>query len=190
MIYDLAVKYRWPINDRAAFYLLLGIMAESGGLGFYPISVKTLRKLVKLIRSNDDLMRVAYIIRRWEDISDIHAYGALLKLIKRDRRLGLVYGVWGQGHLRGSELAVRAVHETMFLKGYTIMFILRTVPDSSEWYCSLRGSKENQVDLNVLASYFGGGGHFNSAGFKSSETSATIIRQIKQRIRQARKIQG
>jgi len=187
MIYDLASQNRWLISDIAAFYLLTGIIAESGALGFYPVKLKALGKLMKLIRSDSDLMRATYIIRGWENIDDIRTFGLLLRSIKADKGLGLAWGVWKEAHPRGSELIVRAIHELMFIQRYRVMFFLRAVAGSSEWYCSLRGSKDNRIDLNLLAGRFGGGGHFNSAGFKSQASSATIIKQLKQLIKQAQK---
>jgi len=187
MVYDLARFHHWFIGDTAAFFLLLGIIAESGALGFYPIGKKTLHKVMRLVRHDDDLMRIAYMIRGWDGPDDMFQYGAFLKTMRTDKNLKLIYGVSRVQHPKISEIAVRAVHEAMFVKGYTIMFFLRSVPGSSEWYCSLRGSKDNTVDLNLLAARFGGGGHFNSAGFKSSESSATIINKMKVFIRACQK---
>jgi len=41
----------------------------------------------------------------------------------------------------------------------------------------------NKIDLNKIASYFNGGGHFNASGFESDLNSVTIIKKIKELIR-------
>lgn len=172
LIYNLAHDAHWVINSQAAENLLIAIMSDSLGLTTPNVSPETFftaGKLVELGASNTAIEE-----RRREFMKkspEILTYKA--KLIERieyflDNKLAVVHvpfeeieqysDQYNPGALIGDELRL--------VQGVEVGVVVKTYPDG-KLTARLR---TNSPVAEVIAGFFGGGGHAYAAGFRIYES--------------------
>lgn len=185
MIYFLLKKLSWPITEKVAYYLLLGIVGDTGGFSYYPLTRSRLKMVEELTQTGEEFPYFLHLSRKWFKPEDLIEFGRFLTKVKIEKKLGLAYLTITASPER-SYLASRLVAQLSLIEGVKISLLLSK--QKNGWFKGeLRGSRENTLDLAQLASNFGGGGHFNAAGFISRLSSAKIISTIKGLIRQGEK---
>ncbi len=193
MVYDLLKSLGWRIDDEVAFLLLLGICYDTNIFININTTIQLLAKARQLFRQPDYLSRIDFLLNRWGDEADLALFGKYLQKVRVDKDLGLAYLILtrtkGIGFDRLSVIMHRLVQKLFYLAGVKISLVLRQRPQGG-YKASLRGSFDNQVDLNKIAAQFGGGGHLNAAGFKSSQSGAKIVATVEQLIVQQLKNQA
>ncbi len=180
LIYSLAAASTWTINAQAAENLLIAIMSDSLGLttpNVTPDSFFTAGKLAELGASN-----AAIEERRREFIKkspEILTYkGKLIERIEYllNGKLALVHvpfeeieqysDQYNPGALIGDELRL--------VEGVEVSAVIKTYPDG-KLTARLRS---NTPVSEMIAGYFGGGGHPYAAGFRVYEDYEQIIREL------------
>ncbi|MEW5805632.1 MAG: DHH family phosphoesterase [Patescibacteria group bacterium] len=177
MVYELIKKLGWKLTDKIAYYLLLGVVGDTTGFSYYPLTQKRLRMLKDLIRSEEEFSYFLNLSKKWLSFEDLIKFGKYLRKVKIAKDLGLAY-LTVEHNSEVSYLYSRLSAQISLVDGVKISLLLsrqRTGLVKGE----LRGSRDNFVDLSQIASVFGGGGHFNAAGFISDLSSAKIIKKIK-----------
>lgn len=180
VIYDLAMHADWQINAQAAEDLMIATMSDSLGLttpNVTPATFHFVGNLAALGASNNVIEE-----RRREFMKkspEILAYkGELIRKIEYllDGKLALVHVPWDEiekysdaynpGALIGDELRL--------VENVALSVVVKTYPDGKVTG-RLRG---NLPIAEMVAGYFGGGGHAYAAGFRVYEDYDTIVSEL------------
>jgi len=180
ILYTLATKNGWAINQQAAENMLVAIMSDSLGLttpNVLPNSYFVAGKLTELGASN-----AAIEERRREFMKkspEILAYkGELIGRIEYllDGKLALVHIPWEdiQKYSDQYNPSVLVLDEMRLVEGVQLGVAIKTYPDG-KITGKLRG---NLPIAEQVAGYFGGGGHKYAAGFRAYEDYDKIVAEL------------
>lgn len=180
ILYKLATKNGWAINQQAAENMLVAIMSDSLGLttpNVLPNSYFVAGKLTELGASN-----AAIEERRREFMKkspEILAYkGELIGRIEYllDGKLALVHIPWEdiQKYSDQYNPSVLVLDEMRLVEGVQLGVAIKTYPDG-KITGKLRG---NLPIAEQVAGYFGGGGHKYAAGFRAYEEYDKIVAEL------------
>lgn len=180
ILYKLATKNGWAINQQAAENMLVAIMSDSLGLttpNVLPNSYFVAGKLTELGASN-----AAIEERRREFMKkspEILAYkGELIGRIEYllDGKLALVHIPWEdiQKYSDQYNPSVLVLDEMRLVEGVQLGVAIKTYPDG-KITGKLRG---NLPIAEEVARYFGGGGHKYAAGFRAYEEYDKIVAEL------------
>lgn len=180
VIYNLANANNWPISQQAAENMLVAIMSDSLGLTTQNVSPNTYfvaGKLAELGASNAIIEE-----RRREFMKkspEILAYkGELIGRIEYNLngKLALVHIPWDdiQQYSDQYNPSVLVLDEMRLVEGVEIAVAIKTYPDGR-----LTGKLRSNLPISeIVAGYFGGGGHKYAAGFRAYEDYDTIVREL------------
>jgi bifunctional oligoribonuclease and PAP phosphatase NrnA len=180
IIYDLAQKAQWSINEQAAENMLIAIMSDSLGLttpNVSPNSFFVAGKLTELGASNSVIEE-----RRREFMKkspEILAYkGQLIGRIEYflDGKLALVHIPWEdiQKYSDQYNPSVLVLDEMRLVEGVEIGVAIKTYPDGK----ATGKLRSNLPIAEAVAGYFGGGGHKYAAGFRVYEEYDKIVAEL------------
>src|SRR5690606_37486986 len=180
ILYTLATKNGWAINQQAAENMLVAIMSDSLGLttpNVLPNSYFVAGNLAELGASN-----AAIEERRREFMKkspEILAYkGELIGRIEYllDGKLALVHIPWEdiQAYSDQYNPSVLVLDEMRLVEGVEIAVALKTYPDGK-----VTGKlRANLPVAEQTAGYFGGGGHPYASGFRVYETHEAVVSEL------------
>lgn len=180
IIYALAQKAGWSINQQAAENMLVAIMSDSLGLttpNVLPNSFFVAGKLTELGASN------ALIEERRREFMkkspEILAYkGELIGRIEYflDGKLALIHIPWEdiQQYSDQYNPSVLVLDEMRLVEGVELGVAIKTYPDGKVTG-KLRG---NLPIAEEVAGFFGGGGHKYAAGFRVYEEYDKIVPEL------------
>lgn len=180
VIYNLASAANWTISEQAAENMLVAIMSDSLGLTTQNVSPNTYfvaGKLAELGASNAVIEE-----RRREFMKkapEILAYkGELIGRIEYmlGGKLAIVHIPWEdiQQYSDQYNPSVLVLDEMRLVEGVEIAVAIKTYPDGR-----LTGKLRSNLPISeIVAGYFGGGGHKYAAGFRAYEDYDTIVREL------------
>ena len=180
IIYALAQKAGWSINEQAAENMLIAIMSDSLGLttpNVSPNSFFVAGKLTELGASNAVIEE-----RRREYMKkspEILAYkGELIGRIEYflDGKLALIHIPWEdiQKYSDRYNPSVLVLDEMRLVEGVEIGVAIKTYPDGKA-----TGKLRSNLPISEeIAGYFGGGGHKYAAGFRVYEEYDKIVAEL------------
>ena len=189
MIYDLAKAINWQITKEASLALLTGIYYDTGGFVYERVTKDLFKKVGDLLKEPAMLSKIKSFESNWQNLNELKLFAKYLGLAKIDEKFSLAYCIIKEEPQGANEKLLSFMHSKLSdslleIKDIQISLVLRRL-DPKKWKGSLRGASYlNKVDLNKIASYFNGGGHFNASGFESDLKSATIIKKIKKLIKE------
>ena len=180
IIYGLAQRSEWTINQQAAENLLVAILSDS--LGFTvqkvtPLTFSIASKLTELGASTSVIEK-----RRREFMKkspEILKYkGELLERIEYflDGKLALVRIPWEdiQKYSDQYNPSVLVLDEMRLVEGVEVGIAIKTYPDGK-----LTGKLRSNSPISAtIAGFFGGGGHEYAAGFRVYESIDKIIPEL------------
>lgn len=180
VIYRLAHKNNWPINQQAAEHLLAAILSDSLGLSTESVSSETLRVAAALV----DLGAAPSVIegRRRQFMkksAEILSYkGELIGRIEYllDGNLALIHIPWEdiQQYSDQYNPSVLVLEEMLLVEGVRVAVAIKTYPDGK-----VTGKIRAGIPVaESVAGYFGGGGHNYAAGFRAYESYDTIVKEL------------
>lgn len=180
LIYNLATSSSWPINRQAAESMLIAIMSDSLGLTTQNTTATTFEvaaALTKLGANNShiELRRREYMKKSPE----ILAYkGKLIERIEYllDGKLGFIHIPWDEIQEYSDQYnpSMLVLDEMRLVEGVEVTCAIKTYPDGK-----ITGKLRcNAPVADVIAGYFGGGGHAYAAGFRAYESYDTIIKEL------------
>src|SRR6267142_2691682 len=175
LIYDLIELLRVPISPEIAECLYTGILSDTGGFRFANTSSRTLRVAARLVERGARAARVAEALYATKTAPSLRILGlALASLQTRSGgRIGAMSISLDMFEKAGAkpEDADGIVQYAKALAGARVGVLLQeTAPN--EIRASLRS--DGTVDVNQVASEFGGGGHRNAAGLRVQGALATV----------------
>jgi phosphoesterase RecJ-like protein len=180
IIYDLADKSGWTINQQAAEDMMIAIMSDSLGLtvqGVTPRTFLTASKLAELGASNAVIES-----RRREHMkksAEILKYkGILIERIEYflNGKLALIHIPFEdiQQYSDQYNPSVLVLDEMRLVEGVEIGVAIKTYPDGK-----LTGKLRSNLPISsMVAGYFGGGGHEYAAGFRVYETLDKMMPEL------------
>lgn len=180
LILHLATQAGWTISPQAAEDMLIAIMSDSLGLTTQNTTHETFESaaiLTKLGASNSTIEE-----RRREFMKkspEILAYkGELIRRIEYflDGKLGLIHIPWDDIREYSDQYnpSMLVLDEMRLVEGVEVACAIKTYPDgkvTGKFRC-------NTPVADVVAGYFGGGGHAYAAGFRAYEAYDTIVREL------------
>jgi len=180
IVYQLAIKSKWTINQQAAENLLIAIMSDSLGLTVQNVTAQTFfiaGKLTELGAKNSviekrrrDYMKKSAEILKYK--------GTLIKRIEYflDGKLALIRIPWDEIQAYSDQYnpSVLVLDEMRLVESVEICVAIKTYPDGK-----LTGKIRSNLPISAtVAEFFGGGGHEYAAGFRVYESIDTIIPEL------------
>ena len=180
IIYSMAIEAGWSINPQAAEAMFTSIQADSLGLTTQNTTVESYRVAAELV----GLGAVPAIIegRRREYMkkpADILAYkGRLIERVEYflDGKLATVHIPWDEIEEFSDRYnpSVLVLDEMRLVDTVQIAVALKTYPDGK-----LTGKIRANIPIgDVVAGFFGGGGHKYASGFKIHEDYDTLMQEL------------
>lgn len=180
VIYNLAAANSWKINEQAAENLLVAIMSDSLGLTTQNVTDKTYFVASKLHECGARNYRIEERRREFMKKSpEILKYkGELIERIEYllDGKLALVHIPWDEIQQYSDQYnpSVLVLDEMRLVEGVELGVAIKTYPDGKVTG-KLRG---NLPIAEMVAGYFGGGGHKYAAGFRVYDEYDKIVSEL------------
>lgn len=180
LIYYLAKDAGWEINPSAAEDLLAAILADSLGLSTEQTSARSYEAaaaLVSLGASPYELeTRRREFMKKSPEI--LKFKGELINRIEYylDGKLALVHVTWEdiQEYSDQYNPSVLVLDEMRLVTGVEVAIAIKTYPDGK-----LTGKlRSNSPVSDIIAGFFGGGGHDYSAGFRIYESIDKVLPEL------------
>lgn len=180
IIYDLATKSGWTINQQAAENLMVAIMSDSLGLTVQNVTSRTFFIAGELTNLGASTATIESRRREYmKKSAEILKYkGALIERIEYflDGKLALIRIPWEEIQAYSDQYNPGALvlDEMRFVKDVEIGVAIKTYPDGK-----LTGKLRSNSPISAaVAGFFGGGGHEYAAGFRVHESIDTIIPEL------------
>lgn len=180
VIYGLASANNWPISAQAAEDMMVAIMSDSLGLTTQSVTPRTYEvvgKLAALGAHNSTIEeRRREFMKKSPEILEYK--GQLIGRIEYflDGRLALVHVPWDdiQKYSDQYNPSMLVLDEMRLVEGVEVGVAIKTYPDGK-----LTGKLRSNIPVSeMVAGYFGGGGHEYAAGFRVYEDYDKIVREL------------
>lgn len=180
IVYQLAIKANWKINQVAAENIMIAIMSDSLGLttqSVTPETYFTLGKLAELGANNSTIEeRRRELMKKSPEI--LKYKGELIGRIEYylDGVLSLIYIPWEdiQKYSDQYNPSVLVLDEMRLVEKVQIGIAIKTYPDGK-----LTGKIRTNIPVaSTVAGYFGGGGHEYAAGFRIYESYDKVLHEL------------
>ncbi|MBL8159616.1 DHH family phosphoesterase [Candidatus Saccharibacteria bacterium] len=182
LLLDFAEQSGWDITPDAADNLLGSILADSLGLTTEGTSPESVRSVAKLMEYGTHTSQVETRRREFMRKSpEILAYkGRLLQRIDYflDGALAVIHIPWEEIEEYSDRFnpSVLVLDEMRLVDNVKIAVAIKTYPDG-RITGKLRANPEAKI-AEMVAGYFGGGGHPFSAGFRVYDNYETVIKEL------------
>lgn len=172
IVYQLAAKNDWSINQTAATHIVESMLADTLGLTTEAVTGENVQVVAEALKLGASMSEIDKRRREFmKKIPKIVAYkGVLLQRIEYlcDGKLALIHIPWEEieeysPHYNPSMLALEELRNT---EGVELSVGLKTYPDGK---ITGKIRANNHPLAGDLAAHFGGGGHAYAAGFKTTE---------------------
>ena len=179
LVYQLAKKQGWPINQTAATRIVEAVLADTLGMTTEAVTSQTLREVADTLdagaKMSDIDTRRREVMQKSPEL--VTYKGQLLQRIEYllEGRLAYVQIPWEEiekysPHYNPSMLALEELRNT---SGVEISVAIKTYPDGK-----ITGKiRANLPIASDLAAHFGGGGHAYASGFKTTEWHLDELKQ-------------
>ena len=181
LVYGLLKFLNLEIDADMATCLLAGILDDTGKFTHPNTSPQTLKNVAELMHKGAPLVKISRLLSAKNLTDDIGVWQKTLDNLSTDQETGLIFSFIDYAHFveLGRDFKTSSVINTLLAipeTKFALMMVERT-PGFID--CSLRSTKEKDINVAKIASVFGGGGHYLAAGFSSDKRPSEIIDQIK-----------
>ena len=180
VIYHLALAGDYNINAQAAENMMIGLMSDSLGLTTQAVQAQDFEIAADLARLGASNSVIESRRREYMKKSpEILAYkGELIGRIEylQDGALALVHIPWEEIQEYSDQYnpSVLVLDEMRLVEGVEVGVAIKTYPDGK-----LTGKLRSNLPISeLIAGYFGGGGHQYAAGFRVYESYDTVVREL------------
>ena len=183
MVFDLVEELGVPLTPAIATHVYVAILTDTGSFHYSSISPRTFDICRQCVEAGVDPPSVARSIFDSNNLGRLKLFGAVLSTMELDPsgRLATVYvdhdlaracgGTYEDTEgLINLPLTVKEIQAVVFFKEHG--------PD--DWRISMRSKGE--VDINVVAKAFGGGGHKNASGCSATGPIAELKDVFREKI--------
>jgi len=180
LVFDLADKNGWKINQQAAENILVAILSDSLGFtvqGVSPTTFQIASKLIELGASCADIeTRRREFMKKSPEI--LKYKGKLIERIEYmlDGKLAFIHIPWEEIQAYSDQYnpSVLVLDEMRLVENVQVGVAIKTYPDGK-----LTGKLRSNAPISAtIAGFFGGGGHDYAAGFRVYETLEKILPEL------------
>ncbi len=170
LIYDIAKELKWPIPADAAENMAIAILSDSLGLVTEGTTAKSIRTISELVEHGTKISTIENRRREFmKKPAEILEYkGRLLQRIEYflDGALAVIHIPWEEIKECSDQYnpSVLVLDEMRLVDGVRIAVAIKTYPDG-KLTGKIRANPDAKI-AEVVAKFFGGGGHAYSAGFR------------------------
>ena len=179
LIYDLIENLNVPITPEIATNLYTGILSDTGGFRYANTSARTLRVSARLVEHGARAAEVAEALYATKTAPSLRILGMALASLETQGggRIGAMTISRAMFEEAGAtpEDADGIVQYAKSLVGARVGVLIQEVAPG-EIRASLRS--DGTVDVNEVASRFGGGGHRNAAGLRVRGALETVRQDL------------
>lgn len=180
VLFRLAQAANWTVTPSAAESMFISIQADSLGLSTPSTTADSYQVAADLVRLGANPAEIESRRREYmKKPADILKYkGELIGRIEYylDGKLATVHIPWAdiEEYSDRYNPSVLVLEEMRMVEGVEVAVAIKTYPDGK-----LTGKiRVNAPIAELIAGYFGGGGHEYAAGFKVFETYDTIVSEL------------
>jgi phosphoesterase RecJ-like protein len=189
MVYKLAKEVGLEVDKQTAWFLLLGLASDTHNFSQPGVTVKTLETVIELLKKGASLSDVQSFLLEWSSPEEVKAFAHVVSKAKIDYPLKFISAAVDLQTVKKLGVAREAIsgfsNNLRMFRGVEVALLM--VEQKNSWRCHLRSRPESTIDMGKVAAAFGGGGHFNAAGFKTQQKPAIVIRKIKMLLRKKAK---
>jgi phosphoesterase RecJ-like protein len=182
LIYNLAKQAGWTLNKATTDAIYVSIMSDSLGLTTQGTTAESFRVVADLIDAGTVPAELEAKRREMMKKSpEILAYkGKLIERIEyyNEGRVALIHVPWSEIEAYSDQYnpSMLVLDEMRLVEGVEVAVAIKTYPDGKA-----TGKLRSNVPVcDVIAGYFGGGGHPYAAGFRAYESYDVIVKELLQ----------
>lgn len=180
LIHDISSDLGWKLTKQAADALYVSIMSDSLGLTTQNTTASSYKTVAALLEAGTVPAELEAARREMMKKSpEILAYkGRLIERIEYygDGSLALVHIPWNEIESYSDQYnpSMLVLDEMRLVEGVEVAAAIKTYPDGK-----ITGKlRANAPVCDVVAGYFGGGGHAYAAGFRTYESYDTVRKEL------------
>ena len=183
MVFDLIQKLGVPLTREIATHIYIAILTDTGSFHYSSISPRTFDICRQCVEAGLDPPAVARSIFDSNNLGRLKLFGAVLSRMELDAS-GRLATVWVDRALARNcggtyEDTEGLINLPLTVKEIqAVVFFKEQGPD--DWRISMRSKGE--IDVNSVATEFGGGGHKNAAGCSATGTFAELTALFRKKI--------
>jgi phosphoesterase RecJ-like protein len=183
VLYREIKKHNYKISKDVANCLMTGLITDTGRFQYSNTDSEVFIIASELMKSGADLTKISENIYGSVSFNAMKLQSEIIKRIKLFANQSLVVSYvlqedYKKYNIDESELDF-LIDSIRLVKESNIALLLKEQQDKS-FKGSLRS--RNKIDVQLVASKFGGGGHKAASGFSSSQTMEVIIDEVKEAI--------
>lgn len=179
LIYEFLDLLNIKLSKEIAKFLYLGIINDTGNFRHSNVTGNTFRICANLLDTGIDASNITRILfSKSNKKAQIFSRSVMDKVYFEDIKFAYYYLKYEQMQKLGiTKDDTDGIAEYLLtIKENDITLFLREEADKS-----IKGSFRSKfIDVNYIASFFGGGGHIKAAGFKTNMTVDDIIRKVRE----------
>lgn len=180
LVYRMAKARGWPIDRDAATCLYTGIATDTGRFQFRNTDAEVFRAAAELAETGiaiDVISRTVFEEHRYDFMRFI---GRVLTRCELDRERNLVVGWFDQADLAYFGVAVAETETVIdFIRQAQEAEVALLVKETEEGSFKVSLRSLGRIDVAVICSAMGGGGHRMAAGYTSNHDLTGTIAEVK-----------
>lgn len=189
MVYQLFKALRVKINKDDAVLLYTGIMVDTGSFKYATTSSLTHRVAADLLKQGLDVYGIQRSVNESMSFETVKSFAKIIVTLQKDKSgkcawLQIKYSLF-KNNPALAEQTDSVLNFARSIKGVEVALLFKEIQANKEVRVNLRS--RGKVDVNTIASVFGGGGHKMASGctLKGTlkETVAKVTAEVKKRIR-------
>ena len=187
MIYKLYKKMRIPLDRESAVSLYTGILTDTGSFRYSNTTSSTHQAVSELIKYGLDIPRIYKNIYENIPFGEIKLLNKVLSRMQREAKGKIIWFQIAQKILKNKalsfDLAEQVLSFARSVKDAEAVVLFRENPGvKGEIRVNFRS--QGKVDVNKIASYFGGGGHKTASGCTIRGKISQVRKKVLSRIRE------
>jgi len=188
MIYQLYKKLDLPLNREIAMLLYVGILTDTGSFR-YPNTTSVTHKIVsQLLRYNLDIAQIYKNVYENIPFQDMKLLSKILPTISRDANGKIAWFQIQRRILKNKkisfDLTEHILHFARAIKDAEVAVLFKeNLGKKNEVRVNLRS--QGKVDVNRIASFFGGGGHKTASGATVKGKIEDVRKKVLAKIRES-----
>ncbi len=180
MIYDLFVALGVKPSKDESTLLYTGIMTDTGGFKFANTTSKTHEVAAKLLKNNLDIYQIHRCIYESMSFQTVKFYGKIIQSLKMDSSgkvawLEIPYSLISKSDVLAQQTD-SIIHFARCISGVEVALLFKEIHRGKESRINFRST--GRVDVNKIASVFGGGGHKMASGATVRGNFKDIITRV------------
>jgi len=188
MVYRLFKQFKVPLNRDSALCIYVGIMTDTGSFHYSNTTAFTHRTVAELMNYNLNISQIYRQIYENVPIRDMLFLGRLISNIRTAAQGKIVWlaikDVW-VSQCASYDLTERILTLMRQIRGAEVAVLFKALAGKKEVRVNFRS--QGKLDVNKVASFFGGGGHHSASGatVKGSLTMVQrkVIAELKSRLK-------